>query len=103
MEQILRSQSGISTRSPPAPLKKATVYTHLPINLKILHFAPLAPQVWGEPELQSPPELGDLGGKIASFSNQRTCVYTVALKRGENPLKVPLFKGDLGGSKFLYK
>jgi hypothetical protein len=28
----------------------------------MLHFAPLAPQLWGEPELQSPPELGDLGG-----------------------------------------
>ncbi len=25
-------------------------------------FAPLTPQFWGEPELQSPPILGDLGG-----------------------------------------
>ncbi|NEP53755.1 MAG: hypothetical protein F6K65_35135 [Moorea sp. SIO3C2] len=25
-------------------------------------FAPLAPQVWGEQDFQSPPKLGDLGG-----------------------------------------
>jgi hypothetical protein len=36
--------------------------THLVISFKILHLAPLTPQVWGEPESQSPPELGDLGG-----------------------------------------
>ena len=30
-------------------------------HLRIVVFAPLAPQVWGEPYL-SPPELGDLGG-----------------------------------------
>jgi hypothetical protein len=52
------------------------------IDLKILHFAPLAPQFWGELEPQSPPELGDLGGKIASLTNQKTCVYTVAFLRG---------------------
>ena len=40
----------------------------------LLHLAPLAPQLWGEPEFQSPPELGDLGGKKASDANQRTCV-----------------------------
>src|SRR5919199_5980774 len=61
---------------------KATVYTHLLLNPKMLHFAPLAPQIWGEPELQSPPELGDLGGNLASYTNQRTCVYTVALTKG---------------------
>jgi hypothetical protein len=27
------------------------------------YFAPLAPQFWGEPDSQSPPELGDLGGE----------------------------------------
>ncbi len=37
-----------------------------------LHLAPLAPQIWGEPEAQSPPELGDLGGKITSETNQQT-------------------------------
>ncbi len=62
----------------------------------MLHFAPLAPQTWGEPELQSPPELGsqcglgvspsrapgvDLGGDIASDTNQRTCVYTSPTRR----------------------
>ena len=40
----------------------ATAYIHLQIDLKMLHFAPLAPQFWGEPEFTSPPELGDLGG-----------------------------------------
>jgi hypothetical protein len=30
-------------------------------HLRIVVFAPLAPQFWGEPDL-SPPELGDLGG-----------------------------------------
>jgi hypothetical protein len=48
----------------------------------LLYLAPLAPQLWGEPEFQSPPELGDLGGKKVSDVNQRTCVYTVAFLRG---------------------
>ena len=30
-------------------------------------FAPLTPQLWGEPESQSPPELGDLGGEKDLF------------------------------------
>ncbi len=63
---------------PPSPLKNATVYTHLSLDLKMLHLAPLAPQLWGEPEFQSPPELGDLGAEKVSDANQRTCVYTVA-------------------------
>ena len=32
-------------------------------------FAPLTPQLWGEPETQSPPELGDLGG-IPGFMHE---------------------------------
>ncbi len=32
------------------------------INLKMLYFAPLAPQFWGGTISQSPPILGDLGG-----------------------------------------
>jgi hypothetical protein len=32
------------------------------MKLKMLHLAPLAPQSWGGPEFQSPPESGDLGG-----------------------------------------
>ena len=46
-----------------SPLLKATVYTHLSLDPKILHFAPQAPQYWGELYPQSPPELGDLGGE----------------------------------------
>ena len=32
--------------------------------------APLTPQLWGEPEVQSPPELGDLGGKKINLQSQ---------------------------------
>ncbi|HEY9603467.1 MAG TPA: SUMF1/EgtB/PvdO family nonheme iron enzyme [Allocoleopsis sp.] len=35
-----------------------------PIEERLI--APLAPQFWGEPESQSPPELGDLGGECLS-------------------------------------
>ncbi|PZV26497.1 MAG: hypothetical protein DCF12_09395 [Snowella sp.] len=31
--------------------------------------APLAPQLWGEELIESPPELGDLGGKKNHYSN----------------------------------
>jgi hypothetical protein len=37
----------------------------------LLHLAPLASQLWGEPEFQSPPELGDLGGKKVSAQDLR--------------------------------
>ena len=43
-----------------------------------MYYAPLAPQFWGEKLRKSPPELGDLGGEIASAANQTTYVYTVA-------------------------
>ena len=46
----------------------------------MLPFAPLAPQFWGEPELQSPPELGDLGGLKASNLIEEACVYTKVLR-----------------------
>ncbi len=55
----------------------ATVYTNLSLYLKMLHLVPLAPNATLEPEFQSPPELGDLGGKKVSDANQRTCVYTI--------------------------
>ena len=35
---------------------------------ELLTFAPLTPQLWGEPEVKSPSELGNLGGKSASQS-----------------------------------
>ena len=69
------------------------MYTHLPIDSKILNLAPLAPQVWGGTRFQSPhgrlkcrrkpptsrpPELGDLGGKNLRDETQETYVYTVA-------------------------
>ncbi len=73
---------------PSPPYKRATVYTHLSLDLFHTAFSPPNPQLWGnrsfsrpriagEPEFQSPPELGDLGGKKVSDANQRTCVYTV--------------------------
>ncbi len=36
------------------PDAEATVYTHLLINLKIMYYAPLAPQFWGEKLRKSP-------------------------------------------------
>jgi cobyrinic acid a,c-diamide synthase len=47
--------------------------------------APPAPQLWGEPELQSPPEWGDLGGK------KDLCINRSLFERG-------ISLGDLGGS-----
>ncbi|HEY9610803.1 cobyrinate a,c-diamide synthase, partial [Allocoleopsis sp.] len=46
--------------------------------------APPAPQLWGEPELQSPPELGDLGGK------KDLCINRSLIERG-------ISLGNLGG------
>jgi hypothetical protein len=70
----------------------------------MLHFAPLAPQFWGELELQSPPELGDLGGKSALDTNQRTCVYTVAAEgRGGEVLLPSPFRGRVGRGVFFGK
>ena len=67
----------------PARFIKGLRCTHISRSTScILHLAPLTPQLWGEPEFQSPPELGDLGGKKVSDANQRTCVYTVAFLRG---------------------
>ena len=47
----------------PTPVNQASVYTHLASNSQMLHLAPLTPQLWGELESESPPELGDLGGE----------------------------------------
>ena len=70
----------------------------------MLPFAPLAPQFWGALELQSPPELGDLGGKSASDTNQRTCVYTVAADGREGEVLLPSpFRGRVGGGVFFGK
>ncbi len=45
------------------------------VDFVILQFAPLAPQLWGEPYPQSPPELGDLGGE------KDLCIHR-SLKKG---------------------
>jgi len=55
---ILRSQVRVE-RSASQPL----VIADPDFNLALEDLAPLAPQPWGEPESQSPPELGDLGGE----------------------------------------
>jgi hypothetical protein len=49
-------------------LTKAAAYTHLGMTAQCCIGPPLSPQVWGETGTQSPPELGDLGGKIAGNS-----------------------------------
>jgi hypothetical protein len=41
---------------------KSTTLKRLLLEMAQAALAPPAPQLWGEPELQSPPELGDLGG-----------------------------------------
>jgi hypothetical protein len=45
------------------------------VDFVILQFAPLAPQLWGEPYPQSPPELGDLGGE------KDLCVHRILERR----------------------
>jgi hypothetical protein len=44
-----------------------------------------------------------LGRVFKPFDPPQLLTKAPALKRGENSLKVLLKKGDLGGSKFLYK
>jgi hypothetical protein len=48
-------------------------------NWQMLHLAPLAPQLWGESEFQSPPELGDLGGEKDLCVHRRAlpCSYPI--------------------------
>ncbi|HEY9832182.1 MAG TPA: pseudouridine synthase [Stenomitos sp.] len=78
----LKSKSLTLFDPPQPPLKKATLYKHLASQSQMLHFAPLAPQLWGEPEFQSPPELGSQCGL------------------GVSPSRAPGV--DLGGEKDLY-
>jgi tetratricopeptide (TPR) repeat protein len=73
---ILRSQVRVE-RSASQPL----VIADPDFNLALEDLAPLAPQLWGEPESQSPPELGNFGDETASQS--------------------PPELGDLGGEKDL--
>jgi len=68
--------SGFQSSSPSGPTK----YTHLDCSLKMLRLPLFVPQFWGETEVQSPPNLGDLGGEIAGKSLETTYVYTVAVR-----------------------
>ena len=84
---------------PLSPLGKLRCTHIFMFNLKMLHFAPLAPQFWGEPEVQSPPELGDLGGlSISNVSRDDLCVHRSLGKRGseEEFCSLPLLRGGLG-------
>ncbi len=53
--------------------QRTFVYAHLWLNLKMLHFAPLAPQFWGEQDLEQDlfksPSIGGFRGLL------KTCVY----------------------------
>ena len=44
--------------------------------------SPPSPPSLGGIRFQSPPELGDLGGKNLRDETQETCVYTVAFEAG---------------------
>ena len=60
---------------------------------EMLHLAPLTPQLWGELEvqishLQSPPELGDLGGGKDLYTHHGNC--------SKSHLQSPPELGDLG-------
>ena len=94
-----------------SPVLKATVYTDLLINSKIMNLAPLAPQVWGGTRFQSPPGLAsdpaevpsarerarwDLGGKNLKDETQETYVYTVAKFGGNKISKSPRIGGFRG-------
>ncbi len=50
-------------RSPQPPLPRATVYTQVSDQLQNAAFSPPSPPTLGGTGVQSPPELGDLGGK----------------------------------------
>ncbi len=73
---ILRSQVRVER-----PASQPLVIADPDFNLALEDLAPLAPQLWGEPESQSSPALGNLGGETASQS--------------------PPELGDLGGEKHL--
>ncbi|MBD2015115.1 CHAT domain-containing protein [Microcoleus sp. FACHB-53] len=73
-EQLLMDEYRISYLSVGRDILRSQVQTQRPasqplviadpdFNLALEDLAPLAPQLWGEPESQSPPELGDLGGE----------------------------------------
>jgi hypothetical protein len=65
-----------------------------------INFAPLAPQLWGEPEfkilnlegirVQSPPELGDLGGKCLTPDPISNIPATFRLLPSAFPYPLPL-------------
>jgi tRNA pseudouridine32 synthase/23S rRNA pseudouridine746 synthase len=87
----LKSKSLVPFDPAQPPLKKATVYKHLASQSQMLHFAPLAPQRWGESQLPSPPVLGNLEGTA--------WIKSLPL---EKPLPSPPVLGDLGGEKDFY-
>jgi hypothetical protein len=78
-------------RSPLAPLKKATVYTHLDSDTKTLQDPPQSPLKRGTSD-PVPSFLRRVREDQAQhWLDSITCVYTVALKRGETVLKSPFF------------
>jgi hypothetical protein len=86
-------------RSHLAPLKKATVYTQVFKHAKGLYTGPPGPPILGGNNPSSwisPPRIGGLGGLMQGFNVFRTCVYTIALKRGEFDHSPPFYGGFRG-------
>jgi hypothetical protein len=88
---ILRSQVQVKR-----PASQPLVIADPDFNLALEDLAPLAPQLWGEPESQSPPELGNFGDKTASQSPP-----ALGDLGGETASQSPPVLGDLGGKKNL--
>jgi hypothetical protein len=92
-------KSGIVEFCPLNPPIWATVYTHLSLDIKILHFAPLAPPILGGTGTSKSPKIGGFRGQERLSTNQRTCVYTVANFGGRIHSKSPRIGGFRGHSR----
>jgi chemotaxis protein CheY-P-specific phosphatase CheC len=88
---ILRSQVRVER-----PASQSLVIADPDFNLALEDLAPLAPQLWGEPESQSSQAFEDVGGETASQSSQ-----ALGNLRGETTSQSPPALGDLGGEKDL--
>ena len=63
---------------------KSTTLKRLLLEMAQAALAPPAPQLWGEPEFQSPPKLGDLGGE------KDLCIHPSPVGEGKIPVFVQL-------------
>ncbi|HEY9604551.1 MAG TPA: amino acid adenylation domain-containing protein [Allocoleopsis sp.] len=89
---ILLTQSWLIESLPESQAKILCLDQPLLLNLEAGEVAPLTPQFWGEPELQSPPELGDVGGE------NNWCVHCSQRWGKSEGSQSPSELGDLGGA-----